>query len=131
LFRRDKSSFGFIQGTLGIAPGWGGGTLLYQRIDPLKAYDMLVHSKRYDVVQMQQLGWLQGTYDPHHFEHEVQRILSPILEKNKEQLKGFKDQYKNKHMPIYVSAEMDNEVRQCSNLWGNKQHTSAIKQFLK
>lgn len=130
-YANDKASFGFIQGTLGIAPGWGGGTLLYQRIDPLRAYEMLVHSKRYNTEQLQEIGWLQGTYDHHHFEPELDRILSPILEKSTDQLKGFKDQYKKRHMPIYVSAEMDEEVRQCANLWGNDKHTSAVEQFLK
>lgn len=130
-YANENASFGFIQGTLGIAPGWGGGTLLYQRIDPLRAYEMLVHSKRYDSEQLQDIGWLQGTYDHGEFEKELDRILSPILEKSHDQLKGFKDQYKKRHMPIYISAEMDEEVRQCANLWGNDKHANAVAQFLK
>ncbi|MYL33034.1 enoyl-CoA hydratase/isomerase family protein [Pontibacillus yanchengensis] len=126
----EWASYGFIQGRLGIIPGWGGGALLYKRLPSLVAYRMLVESKPFSAAQCLEMGWLQDIYDQSFIKEEMERILQPFLSKSTDQIKEFKQQYIRYEFPISLSVEMDEEVRRCSTLWGNDQHKKAVNSFL-
>ncbi|MCD5322577.1 MULTISPECIES: enoyl-CoA hydratase/isomerase family protein [Pontibacillus] len=130
-YATEGSTIGFVQGKLGISPGWGGGAMLYQRIHPLKAYEMLVQSRVYSTEEAIQLGWLQGIIHEDTLAEDIDHILQPFLQKNLDQLIHFKQQYVKQQIPLSLSADMDDEVRRCSNLWGNEAHKEAVERFQK
>lgn len=129
-YAKNSSKFGFIQGRLGITPGWGGGALLYHRINPLHAYEMLVSSNVYTTGELMGKGWLQGTYEEDRYDELFQEVISTFTKKDVEQIQLFKTQYKKQQIPVYLSTEMDEEVRNCANLWGNETHKRALQEFL-
>ncbi|MFC2950209.1 enoyl-CoA hydratase/isomerase family protein [Virgibacillus sediminis] len=55
---KGTSSFGFVQSTLGILPGWGGGVLLYEKVMRDFAFQWLVEGTMYSAEQLKEKGWL-------------------------------------------------------------------------
>src|SRR5699024_4983776 len=47
-YAKENTEHGFIQSTLGILPGWGGGTLLYEKVGSNFAYHWLTEGRKYD-----------------------------------------------------------------------------------
>ncbi|MFC0524030.1 enoyl-CoA hydratase/isomerase family protein [Pontibacillus salicampi] len=123
-------SYGFIQGQLGITAGFGGGSLLYRRLPSLIAYQMLVESEAYSATKCVSIGWMQDVFDPSDIKEEMKRLLEPFISKSVEQLKEFKQQYIRFEFPISLSADMDEEVRRCSTIWGNALHKEVVDSFL-
>lgn len=130
-YAAEGSTIGFVQGDLGISPGFGGGALLYHRIHPLKAYEMLVQSRVYGTEEAIHTGWLQGIIREETIAEDIDNIMKPFLSKTIDQAKHFKQQYVKQQIPLSLSADMDDEVRRCSNLWGNEQHKEAVQGYQK
>lgn len=51
-----SGKIGFVQGSLGISPGWGGGTFLTRRVGYKSALEILSSASLYSAVQAKQLG---------------------------------------------------------------------------
>ncbi|MFC7061311.1 enoyl-CoA hydratase/isomerase family protein [Halobacillus seohaensis] len=120
--------FGFVQGDLGITPGWGGGELLYKRIRPELAAHWLIDSKMYTTIEAYQIGWLHKIVSLEELKNNP--MIDPFLKKSYEQLRTFKEQYLQKLSIDQLSAEMDEEVRNCANLWESKEHIEAVDKFM-
>lgn len=55
---------GFIQGTLAITTGWGGGTYLFERgLRHDRALKMLIDAKPYDAQTLYDIGWAMRVFD--------------------------------------------------------------------
>lgn len=55
---------GFIQGTLAITTGWGGGTYLFERgLRHDRALKMLIDAKPYTAQQLYEIGWAMRIFD--------------------------------------------------------------------
>src|SRR5699024_12138841 len=52
------SKFGFVQTSLGILPGWGGGALLYEKVHPSFAFHWITEANVYGAQMLQDKGWL-------------------------------------------------------------------------
>lgn len=129
-YAKENTEHGFIQSNLGILPGWGGGTLLYEKVAPLFAYRWLAEGTRYDVDTLYYSGWLQEVIPPDEW-GGFNDILISFINKSEEQLKMLKEQYLRKLSVLSLSAEMNVEVRNASTLWGTTEHKAAVQAFLK
>ncbi|SEH70985.1 Enoyl-CoA hydratase/carnithine racemase [Halobacillus karajensis] len=121
----EQASYGFVQGNLGITPGWGGGTLLYHRIQNDFAAHWLMDAEMYTAEQVYRIGWL----------HKIimvnwnEKLFASFLRKTNEQMRVFKRQYME-HLDLpYLSEQMDKEVYQCSLLWESDEHKEAVRNF--
>lgn len=130
-FRIAKAStqFGFVQTTLGITPGWGGGALLYEKVNPSFAYSWLMEGKKYEATVLQEKEWIHGIVPIEKWQDKAE-ILSVYLAKSFGQMEALTKQYKQKIGALGLSANMDQEVRSCSMLWDSKEHIAAIERFL-
>ncbi|MDC3412819.1 enoyl-CoA hydratase/isomerase family protein [Aquibacillus sp. 3ASR75-11] len=128
-FAVENQSFGFVQGQLGITPGWGGGVLLYERITPIRAYQWLMESEMYNSKIVQEWGWINKLVSREEL-NDYNRILSPFLSKPVELVRLLKQQYSKKLSMLSLSALMDEEVRNCARLWESPSHKDAVNAFL-
>lgn len=126
---KKDAVFGFVQGDLGIIPGWGGGVLLYEKVHPTFALQWLTESKLYTANKLKQIGWLQAIVKEEDFT-EINKLLKPYLNKTVEQMLHFKQQYKEKLQSLSLSALMNEEVRQCAQFWGSKIHQERVQRLL-
>src|SRR5690625_1269957 len=88
--KRD-TSFGFVQGSLGIIPGLGGGVLLYEKVNPNFALQWLSESKTYTAKELKRFGWLHEVVSEVDFSN-IKLLLANYLNKTIEQMKQFKQQ---------------------------------------
>lgn len=127
---KEGTKFGFIQSTLGIVPGWGGGVLLYEKVNPNFAYQWLVEGNVHGVDYLKKHGWIHNIVASEEWE-DLNSILQPYLTKSIEQMKVLKAQFNKKISVLSLSAEMNDEVRQSATLWGSHEHQEAIKRIMK
>lgn len=127
---KEGTEFGFIQSTLGIIPGWGGGVLLYEKVNPNFAYRWLVEGKVYDINYLEKHGWIH-TIVPDDEWDNLSKVLQPYLTKSIEQMKILKAQFNKKISVLSLSAQMNEEVRQSANLWGRPEHQQAVQRIIK
>lgn len=52
------TEFGFVQSNLGILPVWGGGAILYEKIQPSFALQWLIEGEMYDAASLLENGWI-------------------------------------------------------------------------
>lgn len=129
-YARENTNFGFVQGKLGITPGWGGGALLYQRISPVKAHHWLITSEVYDAEKLKEWGWIDRIIPDDQW-NDLSKILSPFIEKYSEQMRTFKKQYLSQLSLTRLYEEMEREVQSCSKLWDSEPHKKAVEDFFR
>lgn len=125
---RQNHSFGFVQSNLGITPGWGGGTLLYEKVNPNFAFQWLLEARIFDAEKLVQAGWLHHAVTDEEMDN-TEKLLKPYLMKSYEQMKILKNQYKKKISSLSLASLMNEEVRNCANLWNSREHIEAVEQF--
>lgn len=126
---RESGRFGFIQSTIGITPGWGGGALLYEKVAPDFAFHWLMEGKVFSAPALKERGWI------HHLAAEEvwanrEALLRPYTAKSHKQMKILKAQYKKKLSISRLSSLMNEEVENCASLWDSPEHKEAIRKFI-
>lgn len=125
---RETSKYGFIQTKLGIIPGWGGGALLHEKVNPSFAMQWLTEANTFVAGQLKERGWIHHIVTPEVW-NDRDRLLKPYIQKSFEQMKIVKSQYKKKLSSLGLSSLMNEEVRNCAQLWDSKEHKEAVRQF--
>ncbi|WP_102027285.1 enoyl-CoA hydratase/isomerase family protein [Salirhabdus sp. Marseille-P4669] len=128
-FAREGTTHGFIQGKLGILPGWGGGAMLYKRIAPTYAYYWLTSSDVYSVDELNTWGWIQQVY--HAGDNLMNDLVKPFLQKNIKQMQHFKQQYLSQPLLNNLQEQMEQELKTCAELWVSDEHKKAVDSFLR
>ncbi|GEL75981.1 enoyl-CoA hydratase/isomerase family protein [Tenuibacillus multivorans] len=127
-FAKQEGNFGFVQGKLGISTGWGGGTLLYERIHPQDAFQWLVEADIRDVQQLKEIGFIQKVITGEKIEADC-GLLELFINRSYEQMTLWKQQRLQKINLDQLKEQMDQEVKACSKLWESDDHKQAVKQF--
>ncbi|WP_169513888.1 enoyl-CoA hydratase/isomerase family protein [Halalkalibacillus halophilus] len=129
-FVRPDSSYGFTQGQLGIATGWGGGTLLYKRIEAQIAFYWLIEAGIKSAEELHSAGFAQEIMED--AEIDVTNILlRPFTQRSNQQLRHWKSQWLRSLNLNELKDQMNEEVRACSKLWVSEEHKVAVKNFFK
>ncbi|WP_040912363.1 enoyl-CoA hydratase/isomerase family protein [Lentibacillus jeotgali] len=126
---KANTRFGFVQTKLGITPGWGGGTLLYEKVHSSFAFQWLMEAALYQADILQNKGWIQKVASDKEWD-DRETLLKPYLSKSLEQMKILKMQYQKKLSILPLSAQMNDEVRNCAKLWETKEHKEAVREFM-
>ncbi|MCP8616618.1 enoyl-CoA hydratase/isomerase family protein [Salirhabdus salicampi] len=127
-FAKAGTEFGYVQGNIGVSPGWGGGALLYRRTNSSFAHYWIASSEMFPAVTLQQQGWVQhivrerewGNYD---------LIFSSFIKKTRKQMIIFKKQLLYYLNIFKLRKEMEEEVKNCSSLWDTPEHIDAVASF--
>lgn len=125
---KEATKFGFIQGSLGIVPAWGGATLLYKKVDSSFAYRWLVESNVYEATYLKNKGWIDKIV-PNSKWSKKDDLLRLFKEKSIEQMRLFKAQYHQQVLGSNLASEIDHEVKKASYFWASKKHKEATIQF--
>ena len=125
---KEGTSFGFVQANLGILPGWGGGAVLYEKVDINFAYQWLLEAKMYSVDYLKENKWIDKIISNEEWNENL--ILSEYLKRSRSQMQHLKSQYLERidHKNLY--AKMDLESKRCANLWESDTHKEAVQRFL-
>lgn len=126
---KEGTKFGFVQTNLGILPGWGGGAILYDKVQPNFAFHWLMQAEMYPASYLQDQGWIQQVVPANEWGNE-EDILKPFLKKSNDQMHYLKSQFTEETFADQLHVKMDKEVRRCAKLWNSKEHQEIVQSFL-
>lgn len=120
---------GFIQGTLAITTGWGGGSIIMEKMLPANAMRMLMEAKLYTEEELKELGFVHSVFQGDSTDGCL-RFLERMIRLESEVLEAYKDLLVNKWAKAGLEERIDQEVRRCSVLWEGEAHHAKVDSFL-
>lgn len=126
---KENTKFGFVQTRLGIIPGWGGGAILYEKVNPSFAFQWIMEAEIFYATYLLDRGWIHRIVTNEVWNDRV-ALLNAYQSKSHKQMLLLKNQYKLKLSSLGLSSLMNEEVRNCANLWDSVEHKEALQQFL-
>lgn len=120
---------GFVQGNLAITTGWGGGTMLLEKLELSNAMKMLYEAKRYNAEELMELGFIQYIYDGEPRE-ALQTMLGSVFQLEAGVLGAYKEILIRKWKTNSIKERMEKEIRQCAILWESEAHHKQVEKFI-
>jgi enoyl-CoA hydratase len=128
-FAHSSVKAGFVQGNLAITTGWGGGTMLLERMSSSQALLMLMKAKIYKASELKDMGFIDFIYEGDHQEGLLAGLESiPLIETSV--LKAYKQILLSRRDESKLKELIEKEVRQCSNLWEMEAHHERVHRFI-
>lgn len=123
---RSHAKFGFIQANQGITTGWGGGTLLAEKLNPSEAVQLLMSGNIFTAEEGVRTGFISRIVEN---DSEFAEYIDSFGSKSSEVLKSYKRILIEKWKKGHLKARMEEEIRMCSILWETEEHLSAVRRF--
>jgi enoyl-CoA hydratase len=120
---------GFIQGKLAITTGWGGGSMLLEKLGTANALKLLMTAELYDSEQLLSLGYLQELYDGDRQE-ACELYIEKMLKSETDVLSAYKKLVVSKWEETNLQKRIEDEVRNCAKLWQSEAHHQQVVSFL-
>lgn len=124
---RSHAKCGFIQGTLAITSGWGGGTYAMETLPHAEALKMLSEAKVYTANELLENGWatkvVDSDTDVDEFFHSMKKILPEVH-------RAYKEIAIRKWQSSNLKDRVNEEIRICAELWEADAHHEAVERFL-
>ncbi|AIE59544.1 enoyl-CoA hydratase/isomerase family protein [Bacillus methanolicus] len=120
---------GFIQGSLAITTGWGGGTILFEKLLAGNALKILMESRLFSVEELADFGFIDHIYDGDR-EEICDVFLRKILSLETEVLTAYKNMLIRKWTESGLQQRIEEEVRKCAVLWEKDVHHELVAKFL-
>lgn len=124
---KANTKFGFIQTTIGILPGWGGGAILYKKVQPDFALDWIARGAILDAGELHGKGWIHHVIDEKDWNDAA--YLENYIAKSEEQMRLLKEQFRINIQADELSRLMVEEVKNSASLWESETHKRAIEKF--
>jgi len=126
----SEAMLGFIQGTLAITTGWGGGSILFEKISHDHALKLLLSAKRNSAKQLLDIGFIHHLYDGEPF-IECKSFLQPYMNLPSDVIASYKEILVTKWVQTNIKERMLKEARKCAELWAKEEHMKRVDQFLR
>lgn len=128
-FARRGTKAGFVQGKLAITTGWGGGTILCEKIVPANAMKLLLDAKLFETETLVELGFIDAVYEDSPMESCL-GLLKDALSLEASVLEAYKSMLIRKWTLSEIQTRIHAEVRTCSKLWACDVHHEQVSKFL-
>ncbi|MCA1062264.1 enoyl-CoA hydratase/isomerase family protein [Rossellomorea sp. AcN35-11] len=125
---KRNAKMGFVQGTLAITTGWGGGTLLHERLTVSNALSLLMTARVEEAEFLHRIGFIDELVDDIVPIHDIP-FIKMISLKSEAVLRSYKKQLLEKWDKKRIEENILNEIRQCSKLWAKEEHHKAVDKF--
>lgn len=126
---KEDATLGFIQGNQAITTGWGGSTMLFEKMQHDAALYMLTSGKRITAATAKELGFASKVFNTDAFEVHAAEYIRESLIPYPEVIRAYKKIKVNKWIETGLKKRMEEEISKCSELWIGEDHLSAIHQF--
>lgn len=128
-FRLAKSGvkLGFVQASLGITTGWGGASLLLEKIPQQSAMQLLLNGSVYTAERAQQLGFIDEIIDGNLEDWET--FVEVMVTRELGVLQAYKKLLIDKFEVTNLQGRMETEIRECAKLWETEAHHQAVANF--
>lgn len=124
---RSHVKAGFIQGTLAITSGWGGGTYLFEALQHDRALKMLSEARLYSAEELLENGWataiIREAGDVEDFIASFRNVLPEVH-------RAYKEMAVRNWRGTNLKERVEAEIRRCAQLWASTAHHEAVARFL-
>jgi enoyl-CoA hydratase len=125
---REKAKFGFIQGKQGITTGWGGASLLYEKLPYQHALRLLLTAHVMSVSEGREIGFIDQIVPEtasvwHNPINELIQLETGVMS-------AYKQLLVKKWEQQGLKERMEQEISGCAKLWETEAHHSAVERFL-
>ena len=121
---------GFIQGTLSITSGWGGGTYLFERgLRHDQALKMLMDAKAYPAQSLSEIGWATEVFEGDK-EVALNSFITEMSKIHPSVHQAYKEIKLRKWRESNIYDRVMEEIQLCAKLWESDAHNDAVNGFL-
>lgn len=124
---RSHAKCGFIQGTLAITSGWGGGTYAMETLPHAQALKMLSEARVYTAQELLENGWATKVVES---EADVEAFFQSMKKIRPEVHRAYKEIAIRKWQSSHLKDRVNEEIRLCAELWEADAHHDAVERFL-
>ena len=121
---------GFVQGKLAITTGWGGATMLFEKMQYDRALYLLTTADMITAEKAYEMGFVQKIIHNNNIRKECKIFLEPIISQHVHVLQAYKQSLVRKWVTTNVKERIFAEIMQCSNLWEKEAHHQAVAAFI-
>lgn len=120
---------GFVQGKQAITTGWGGGTILSEKLAPSSAMKILMEADLKPAEELKEAGFIDEIFEGLPIE-ACEKYLDKLLKIDSSVLESYKSILIRKWNESKLRERMEEEVRNCSVLWESDAHHAYVQNFL-
>ncbi|WP_010282700.1 enoyl-CoA hydratase/isomerase family protein [Bacillus timonensis] len=126
----DESRFGFVQGKQGITTGWGGATMLLERMMIDKAYHLLLTGEIISAKEGKALGFIQQVFPEDNSIKSCKDFIAKEIVHSNKVVKAYKKVVNRKWAATGLRERMIEEIKECSALWVSNEHLVAVRKIM-
>ncbi|MBO0959223.1 enoyl-CoA hydratase/isomerase family protein [Neobacillus sp. MM2021_6] len=120
---------GFIQGKQAITTGWGGGTILAEKLPTASAMKLLMEAELKEAEDLKKLGFFNDLFETDSL-HACEAFMEKMLEIDGSVLQSYKKVWIRKWEQSLLRERIEEEIRNCSVLWESDAHHDYVKSFV-
>ncbi|PLS06444.1 enoyl-CoA hydratase/isomerase family protein [Neobacillus cucumis] len=121
---------GFIQGKQAITTGWGGGSILAEKLSGPSAMKLLMEAELQTAEQLKETGFINSLYDDSPLQ-AGEEFIEKMLGIDLSVLGSYKRVWIRKWEETKLRERIEEEVRNCSILWESDAHIQYVKNFMR
>lgn len=125
----EHSKLGFVQGNLGITTGWGGASILMEKILPQDALFMLYTAKLFTAEEAKKLNYVQAVFSRDRLMEQAENYCLDMLRKPAGVLASYKQAMLEKWESMNLKERIQEEIKRCAILWEKDEHHEAVEVF--
>ncbi|MDR7076395.1 enoyl-CoA hydratase/carnithine racemase [Neobacillus niacini] len=126
---REGIKAGFVQGKQAITTGWGGGSILLEKLPSGRSMKLLMEAEIQTADYLREMGFIDHIYS-HNPIAACEAYLEKLLAVELSVLESYKMMWIKRWEESKLRERIDNEVRNCSVLWESESHHKYVQNFI-
>lgn len=126
---REGMKAGFVQGNLAITTGWGGGSILLEKLPQNIAMKMLLDARIYTAEELRDFGFIHHIYKDLPIDACLS-FMNGSLDKETTVLAAYKTLLNKKWKLLLMRERMEEEAASCAVLWEDEAHHKKVDEFM-
>jgi enoyl-CoA hydratase/carnithine racemase len=130
-FRLARSGIkaGFVQGKQAITTGWGGGSILAEKLPAPSTMKLLMEAELQTAEYLQEIGFIDSIFNQEPLK-ACETFLEKILTTDTMVIQAYKRIWIRKWEETNLRERIEREVLNCSSLWEREAHHAYVKAFI-
>lgn len=126
---REGMKAGFVQGSLAITTGWGGGSILLEKLPQHIAMKMLLDARIYTAEELREFGFIHHIYKGQPIDACLS-FMEGSMNKETTVLEAYKTLLNKKWEQFSMRERMEEEAARCAVLWEDEVHHNKVDEFM-
>ena len=126
---RNGIKAGFVQGKQAITTGWGGGTILAEKLPAGGSMKLLMEAEIHTAEYLREVGFVDEIYSSRPIS-ACEDYLEKLLTVDLKVLESYKMMWIRKWEESKLRERIEKEVNNCSVLWESEAHHKYVKSFI-